>query len=233
VRNTPLFCLHGFGVRSWFFDPLKSHFAQERLVVAPDLYESTISGRVKQALAALDNLLRSGENPPVIVGHSLGGVIGSIIASKVKTITGLILLATPFDGRKGSKLLLNLQRFLIKRNLIPNRLAMSWFFSDLTPKKTQKAFFEKVVPEPSTLIDETFLPTLPHVEILPQIRIPTLCIGSRDDKIVNFHQMEKTTNLIPNATLWLMDDLNHSELIHGPSIVTKPLFDKIEAFLAK
>ncbi len=230
-KESPLLCLHGFGVRSWFFDPFVQLFASERVVHAPDLYERTILGRVRQGGEALKQLEEISRKQAIVVGHSLGGVVGAILASKnPQTIAGLILISTPFDGRQGSRLFLGLQKFLIKRDLIPDRIAMSWFFSDVTPRETQISFFKKIVPEPPTLIDETFLPILPHSTILPSIKIPTLCIGSRDDKVVSVSQMEKVAKAIPNAELWLTEKLNHSEILHGPPSATSHVYGRIRAF---
>jgi pimeloyl-[acyl-carrier protein] methyl ester esterase len=231
-NQTPLLCLHGFGVRGWFFDPIRSHFKQERTISTPDLYERTISGRLAQAVEELTSISASTKSKVIVMGHSLGGVIGSILASKFpKKIAGLVLIATPFDGRGGNRLSIGIQKFLVKRQLIPDSLAMGLFFSNVTAKETQKAFFEKVVPEPPALIDEIFLPELPHVKILPKISVPTLCLGSRDDKTVSFHQMEKLSLAIPKVTLWLTEDLNHSELLHGPESATAHVFERIRDFV--
>jgi pimeloyl-ACP methyl ester carboxylesterase len=229
-KQLPILCLHGFGVRGWFFDPIRDHFGDKRSIFTPDLYERTISGRLDQAVDELTSITSS-KNKAIVMGHSLGGVIGSILASKYpKKIAGLVLLATPHDGRKGNRISLGIQKFFVKRQLIPDSLAMGLFFSNITPEEVQKAFFEKVVPEPPALIDEIFLPVYPHVEILSQIKIPTLCLGSRDDKTINFQQIEQISLSIPDATLWLTDHLNHSELLHGPASAIAHVFDKIRDF---
>ncbi|MHA2407139.1 MAG: alpha/beta fold hydrolase [Candidatus Ranarchaeia archaeon] len=230
-NQSPILCLHGFGVRGWFFDPIRKRFSEMRPISTPDLYERTIAGRLDQAIEVLNTIFTSSNNKAIVVGHSLGGVIGSILASKYpKKIAGLLLLATPYDGREGNRISIGIQKFLVKRQLIPDKLAMGLFFSNITPKENQKAFFEKVVPEPPALIDEIFLPVLPHVKVLSKIKIPTLCMGSRDDKTVSFQQMEKLSLAIPNATMWLTDHLNHSELLHGPESATSHVFERIGDF---
>ncbi|MHA1713105.1 MAG: alpha/beta fold hydrolase [Candidatus Ranarchaeia archaeon] len=230
-NTNAIICLHGFGVRGWFFDPIKRLFQGKRFILAPDLDALRTLGRTQQALHILKENSKS-KGPCFILGHSLGGVIAVLAANTMQNkVAGLILIATPLHGPKGNRLTRWFQKFLIKRKLIPDSIAWPKFFSDITDHATQKAFFTKVVQEPPTLIDEVFQSDYPHIAHLCNIRVPTLCIGSYDDRTVSTAEIKGLAQQIPNAELWLTTKLNHSELIYGPTMHTKPVFEKINSFL--
>ncbi|MHA1917837.1 MAG: alpha/beta hydrolase [Candidatus Ranarchaeia archaeon] len=230
TKSTPLFMIHGFGVRSWFFDPLKKIFAN-RVVFTPDLYENSIEGRVQQVIDLIKKNTSKGEKV-ILIGHSLGGVISVIVSSRLKEkIVGLILIATPAEGMKLSKLSRSFQKIMVKKQLIPDKVAMSKFFSLITSMEVQKSFFDQVNVESDNLIDEIFEEKYPHSELLEKISVPTLCLGSKDDDIVNFTNLEKIAKSIQNSELCLVDKLNHSEIIHGPEIFTEKVFKIIKKFV--
>lgn len=105
----PLFCMHGYWSTPATFARLKARFeAQGHVVTAPPLpYHDrdpslapaaeigtlTIEDYARFLVAEIEKLALLGLGPPVIIGHSMGGLLAQIVAARVPH-AGLVLLST-------------------------------------------------------------------------------------------------------------------------------------------
>ncbi len=176
--------VHGYGVRGSFWDKLKPRLEQSGIsVIAPDLAGDSPEDLAKQIEALVRR--ESPGAPVMLVGHSLGGILCSLVASRVDTaiVSHVAVIAAPFGGR--ARKLNPIVRFLIRFRLLPQFLVRPRFFSAATAKADQKRWFARAVPESprlqSVLFAEGWFPAEAFSSPLSQ---RTLVIYSEADRIV-------------------------------------------------
>lgn len=142
--------VHGYGVRGSFWDKLKPRLERSGTrVLAPDLAGNS-PGELADQIETLARA-ESGGRPVMLVGHSLGGILCALVASRVNTgvASHVVVIAAPFGGR--ARKLNPLVRFLIRFRLLPQFLVRPRFFSAATSKADQKRWFARAVPESPAL----------------------------------------------------------------------------------
>lgn len=102
----PMLCLHGLGGSGRYWAGLAPHLAAERTLIAPDLAgfgrsdkPATVGYHRTFHLEVLEGLLdQMGiESRLTIAGHSMGGVLGALLALRRRAaVEALALVATPF-----------------------------------------------------------------------------------------------------------------------------------------
>ena len=104
-RGPAVVCLHGLGGSGRYWTELH-HLLHDHTVVAPDLAGFGRSDQPQMRydrefhlgnLAALVDW--AGDQNPTVVGHSVGGVLAALWASR-NQVSGLALLGTPFPRRE-------------------------------------------------------------------------------------------------------------------------------------
>ncbi len=102
---TTVLAVHGLGGSGRYWDGLAEALGDGFRVVAPDL--GGFGGSSKQRdpadrafhLATLDRVAESLAEPAVVIGHSLGGVLGMLWAARrPDAIAGLVMAASPFPS---------------------------------------------------------------------------------------------------------------------------------------
>lgn len=176
--------VHGYGVRGSFWEKLAPRLECSGLsVLTPDL-----AGDSPEDLAGQIEMLArtaAADAPVMLVGHSLGGILCSLVASRVDAgvVSHVAVIAAPFGGR--TRKLNPFVRFLIRFRLLPQFLARPRFFSAATPKVDQKRWFARAVPESPhlqrVLFAEGWFPAEAFSAPLSQ---RTLVIYSEADRIV-------------------------------------------------
>ncbi len=153
VRSIML--VHGYGVRGSFWDKLQPRLQHNGVtVLAPDF-----EGDSPQQLASqIEELAQqhSVAGPVALVGHSLGGILCALAASRVEpvVVSHLVVIAAPYGARARS--MHPLLRFLIRHRLLPPFLVRPRFFSSATRKADQKLWFKRAVPESEALQEVLF-----------------------------------------------------------------------------
>ena len=148
-------CLHGFGVRGNFWDPLIPELSKlsEQNIIAPDLDFSTIDSAINSSRKSIIN---NQDKVSVIIGHSLGAVLAlrqELVNLDNKNIY-LILLGCGMPIKMHS-IVTGITRIIMKYGyLLPDHFWQSSFFSSITPQDIQDKFFSKVVKESNTFINE-------------------------------------------------------------------------------
>jgi pimeloyl-ACP methyl ester carboxylesterase len=89
----PLLFIHGAFCGGWAFDGFRARLAAAGFEGhAPDLRGHVANVSMSDYAADIAKLAGALAAPPIIVGHSLGGLIAQLVAQKVK-VAGLVLLA--------------------------------------------------------------------------------------------------------------------------------------------
>lgn len=218
----PLMLLHGlFGALSNFSD-LIEHFKHTHKVIVPilplydlDLLHTTVKGLAKHVQQFIDH---KGYDQIHLLGNSLGGHVGLVhILShpeKIKTLT-LTGSSGLFENAMGDS--------------YPKRGDYEYIRA-----KTAETFYNPAVAT-KELVDEVFEITNSRIKVikiialaksairnnlgeeLGQIKVPTLLIWGKNDKVTPPFVAEDFHKLIPNSELAFIDECGHAPMMEVPA----------------
>jgi non-heme chloroperoxidase len=201
---SPVVMIHGAFCGGWAFDGWRALFeAQGYDVHTPTLRHH---GQGKQGLAALartsmldyahdlEQLLDGLDEPPVLVGHSLGGLLAQMLAAR-RPIAALVLLApsapwgmmpsTPFEFVSAQTLYLS--GAFWAQALEPTHWIASANALDLVPEESRDAIFARFVPESGLATFEIMhwmLDLKRATQVDPRaVTCPTLCLAGARDRV--------------------------------------------------
>lgn len=197
-----LLCLHGFGVRGYFWEVIKPHLESvyDR-VLTPDLQMDTIATVLESGRRLAQEAAGEDRAPVAIMGHSLGGVVGALAARELgpPAVDRVVLVAPPF-GEK-AEVPGPLLRFLLRQKLIPDFVSRPQFFSSQTPASIQKSIFKRAVDESPELKALIFQPKRFHTDLFDgPLLVPTLVVASEADKVVPVHESLEFADRLGAAT---------------------------------
>ncbi|MFL3050207.1 MAG: alpha/beta hydrolase [Candidatus Neomarinimicrobiota bacterium] len=226
-------CLHGFGVRGNFWDPLIPELSKlsEKNVIAPDLDFSTIDSAIN---SSRNSIINNQDNVSVIIGHSLGAVLAlrqELVILDNENIY-LILLGCGLPMKMNS-IVIAITRMIMKYGyLLPDHFWQPRFFSPITPQDIQDKFFSKVVKESNTFINELTSKNnylLNFLENIERSFPRTLFITGTKDSLTTTERTVALANKL-NATFISIDNAGHNDLIYSES-VRKKVVKEIISFL--
>jgi len=217
----PLMLLHGlFGALSNFSD-LIEHFKHTHKVIVPilplydlDLLHTTVKGLAKHVQQFIDH---KGYDQIHLLGNSLGGHVGLVYIlshpEKIKTLT-LTGSSGLFENAMGDS--------------YPKRGDYEYIRA-----KTAQTFYDPAVAT-KELVDEVFEITNSRIKVikiialaksairnnlgeeLGQIKVPTLLIWGKNDKVTPPFVAEDFHKLIPNSELAFIDQCGHAPMMEVP-----------------
>jgi len=217
----PLMLLHGlFGALSNFSD-LIEHFRHTHKVIVPilplydlDLLHTTVKGLAKHVQQFIDH---KGYDQIHLLGNSLGGHVGLVYIlshpEKIKTLT-LTGSSGLFENAMGDS--------------YPKRGDYEYIRA-----KTAETFYDPAVAT-KQLVDEVFEITNSRIKVikiialaksairnnlgeeLGQIKVPTLLIWGKNDKVTPPFVAEDFHKLIPNSELAFIDQCGHAPMMEVP-----------------
>ena len=218
----PLMLLHGlFGALSNFSD-LIEHFRHTHKVIVPilplydlDLLHTTVKGLAKHVQQFIDH---KGYDQIHLLGNSLGGHVGLVYIlshpEKIKTLT-LTGSSGLFENAMGDS--------------YPKRGDYEYIRA-----KTAETFYDPAVAT-KQLVDEVFEITNSRIKVikiialaksairnnlgeeLGQIKVPTLLIWGKNDKVTPPFVAEDFHKLIPNSELAFIDQCGHAPMMEVPN----------------
>ena len=218
----PLMLLHGlFGALSNFSD-LIEHFKHTHKVIVPilplydlDLLHTTVKGLAKHVQQFIDH---KGYDQIHLLGNSLGGHVGLVYIlshpEKIKTLT-LTGSSGLFENAMGDS--------------YPKRGDYEYIRA-----KTAETFYDPAVAT-KELVDEVFEITNSRIKVikiialaksairnnlgeeLGQIKMPTLLIWGKNDKVTPPFVAEDFHKLIPNSELAFIDQCGHAPMMEVPN----------------
>ena len=230
----PLMLLHGlFGALSNFSD-LIEHFRHTHKVIVPilplydlDLLHTTVKGLAKHVQQFIDH---KGYDQIHLLGNSLGGHVGLVYIlshpEKIKTLT-LTGSSGLFENAMGDS--------------YPKRGDYEYIRA-----KTAETFYDPAVAT-KELVDEVFEITNSRIKVikiialaksairnnlgeeLGQIKVPTLLIWGKNDKVTPPFVAEDFHKLIPNSELAFIDECGHAPMMEVPAAFNEILEQFLKA----
>jgi 2-hydroxy-6-oxonona-2,4-dienedioate hydrolase len=230
----PLMLLHGlFGALSNFSD-LIEYFKHTHKVIVPilplydlDLLHTTVKGLAKHVQQFIDH---KGYDQIHLLGNSLGGHVGLVYIlshpEKIKTLT-LTGSSGLFENAMGDS--------------YPKRGDYEYIRA-----KTAETFYDPAVAT-KVLVDEVFEITNSRIKVikiialaksairnnlgeeLGQIKVPTLLIWGKNDKVTPPFVAEDFHKLIPNSELAFIDQCGHAPMMEVPHAFNEILAQFLKA----
>lgn len=209
MKNTPLLFIHGAWHGAWCWDEYFLPYFAERgyTVYAPSLRGHGQSdgkkrlrwSSAKDYLADVAETAAKLSQPPVIIGHSMGGYVVQKYLESV-TLPGAILLASvPPQGVLG--ITLRILRYFpekfvklnLKLSLYPlvetAALAQHQLFSKNMPQEQVNRYFQQLGDESYRAFLDMLLLNLPKPK---RVNTPMLVLGGRDDNIFTVDEVKAT-----------------------------------------
>lgn len=202
----PIVLIHGAFCAAWALDTYRAFFeADGANVIAPTLrYHDGRPGvrpprelgttSLLEYAADLEALVRALEEPPIIIGHSMGGLLAQMIAARVP-VRALVLLApsapwgtlptSPWEIVSAQGLYLAGQFW--NQTLKPEQWVAESHALDLLPRGEREATFARFVPESGLATFEIMhwpvdLRRASNVEA-SSVKCPVLCVGAEFDRV--------------------------------------------------
>jgi pimeloyl-ACP methyl ester carboxylesterase len=194
-KQTPVLLIHGTFSRSLHMQPLADRFtAAGYSCIVPSLPGHDPSDpRTLDALTlqdyrtAVEHIRSALSIPPILVGHSMGGLLAQQLAAS-GPCAALVCLATAPPGpvwpqlRSLGDLFPMLPRFLLGSSFRPSLSAFCNMGAQDLPAEEQRAVFETVGYE-SVRAYRAMVFGTSHVAV-GEIRCPVLCITPGDDRMI-------------------------------------------------
>lgn len=199
-RRPPLLLVHGYMVGAWWFELVQTLLAERGWtswavnlrgrgggVWRGPLGRVTVCDYVDDALLAARALAdRQGVARPVVVGHSMGGLVAQKVAEAGMASAAVLLCPAPPRGIRFATLpmlvaeLRHLWPTIRRRALSASRAEFAFMnFNRIAPAEWD-ALFARVVPDSSTAGSELLFARIPVDE--SRVRCPVLVVAASDDR---------------------------------------------------
>ncbi|MFN7143055.1 MAG: alpha/beta hydrolase [Myxococcota bacterium] len=219
--ETTAVLLHGIGLGPWLWEPWAPHFAEAgiRTVAlrlpghAPDARNVGLAETLHEVSAAIDAVTVAYGGPVALVGHSMGGLVAQVLASRRAFASVALVCPLP----PGQVRVLPHRRalrgaFTLARPLLggaPLRIGWPLYRAvglDVMDEATARACFDRTCAWPNRLCRE--LATARPVVDPTAVTAPVLvAIGARDTVVA--WDASRLLGDLYEAVTWRYDDLGH------------------------
>ena len=230
-RSTPLLFVHGAWHGAWCWDEyFLPYFAQHGYAVhAPILRghggsEGRDRIRFHRIAAYVEDVAQAASQlptPPVIVGHSMGGLVVQKYLETHSPPAAVLLASVPPAGVLATTL-----RIAARHPLPFLKVNLTWSLYHLTatPELCREAFFSKTMPEDKVkgyfarTTDESYLGfldmmvfALPHPK---RVKTPALVLGAADDTIFHVDEVQATARAY-NTAAEIFPNMAHDMMLEA------------------
>jgi pimeloyl-ACP methyl ester carboxylesterase len=232
--KAPLLAVHGLGGSGRYWDGLARRVGERFRVLAPDLAGFGSSDKPAVSydrafhLECLDAAIRElgGDEPLVVVGHSLGAVFAALFASRHPGRTAaLALAAAPFPTGEGEPAWARRSPPAAVR-VAGGLLRAAWPVVAV-PVGAARGYPAAVVRDfgrqrlhgrTRTMVSALYEPSV--IDELGSVRrlspgVPALLVNARDDRTVRLSDQERWADLLPGAARVVLEDGGHQFLLRS------------------
>ncbi len=231
--------VHGAFCAGWAFDAFRRPFeAAGHTVIAPDLPghesqpgRSTVTGQSMSDYAkAIGRLIDDQPAPPILIGHSLGGLVAQMAAARSR-VAGLILLApsSPWGvtGSTAEEAISAVSLYALgpywALPVDPDYGSARRYLFDRLPREERRALFARLVPESGRALWETlnwWLDPFATTQVSAHaIRAPVMAVAGGLDAIhptatvrAIAKRLGGETVVLPQMSHWLVGEPGWQEV---------------------
>ena len=219
--------IHGAWHGKWCWDKhFRAAFSENGYeVITFDLPGHEVPGKVKginrysinDYVEALEKEVQQLDSLPILIGHSMGGLILQKYLERNTCKKAIFLASVPPYGVINATL-----KFARKAYFYPGLLSMNLYLLVNSEAKSKHAFFRENISQEalkeytSQMCSESFKAflnmLLPRVKVTEHSNIPTLVVGGMQDKIFSESDNERTAKKF-NAKLIMLDNVAHDMML--------------------
>lgn len=249
LSETPLLFIHGACHGAWCWEEnfldyfaergFSSHAVSLRGHGKSEGREKVRWASIRDYVSDVAQIAGRFQNKPVVIGHSLGGLVVQKYLERHEAPAGVLVAPSPVSGmfRDGTRLFFR-NPFLFLRVFAtldtqkvygsPER-ARAWLFSESASKTKVAGYTEKIGPESFRAFLE-MLYLLPKPEL---IKSPLLVLGAENDTVVSRNSILKTARAY-QADLKIFPNMAHDLMLdEGWEKVADFIFEWLKKRLVK
>jgi len=246
-RRPPLVFLHGAFAGAWVwaerFLPWFAHRGYPAYALSfrghgdsvggEDLHELGISDYVEDVLS----VLRGFEQPPVLIGHSMGGYVVQKVVMEADVRAYVLLASVPPTGLMGPAITMAWSRPWLLARLFeiqsqgmevvsPETLREAFFWSDV-PERQAASYLMKVQNESRRATLDLYWPAVMNLARLRQV--PALVVGARRDPLISALHVQQTAAIVGTSPV-LIPGMGHAMMLE---LGWEDVADRIHGFLTR
>jgi pimeloyl-ACP methyl ester carboxylesterase len=222
---TPIIMVHGAFCGGWTFDAFRQPFeAKGYTCLTPDLRGHAHGGQPAGASMShyaddLAELVRSQAKPPILIGHSLGGLVAQMTAAKAP-VAGLILLAPSapwgIQGGTMAEAISAVSLYALgpfwSQAVAPDYSLAKQYSLNRMPRDERRAIYARMVPESGRALWETLNwwldPFMTTQVATYRIKAPVLGVAGGQDQI---HPPATVKQIVARLSgeLKVFDEMSH------------------------
>jgi non-heme chloroperoxidase len=229
--------VHGANEGGWCFDKFKRVFeglgftchAQDLIFHGSDAKDAKtrlVGVGMGDYLAQLRTLLKTFAAPPVLMGHSMGGILVQQLAAEGLARALILAAPTPRSGilpatdseKQLGQDMMSLGAFW-KTVINPDFNLAKVLTLNCVPEAEQRTLFERFGPESGLAFFQMFFWMFDQTNATSvdteRVRCPVLCLIGKDDKIVSPASARVTASAYAGSTFWQLDG-------HGHMLILEP-----------
>ena len=232
----PLFLLHGWGCNITTFNAIHRFLEQHFLVVGVDFAgfgqseEPSEVWGVEEYTRSVEAIAQhEGITSPILIGHSFGGRVSIVYASRNKVQKVVLVDAAGVKPRRSFTYYRKVYTFKLMKHLarllLGEKRAAKWIESRRA--KAGSSDYSQATPMMRAILSKVVNEDLCH--LMPKISAPTLLFWGENDTATPLADAKKMESLIPDAGLVTVAGAGHFSFLENPQ-----LFERVLAsFLAK
>ncbi len=232
----PVLLIHGMFGGAWYWEPYQQFFATRGFTTyavdlrghhgsreVADIGKVSVRDYVADALAVAATLGR-----PIVIGHSMGGIIAQRLAEENAVIAAVLLCAdpprwiTPLSIGLLTRMVRYLPELLLAKPLFPTRADADFLMYNRMPVEERASQYAQLVPESGRAGFEMSVGTI--AVDAGRVRCPVLSITAEDDQF-----------LVPRVGRAIARKYHARSMTfpgHGHSIMSEPGWEKPAADIA-
>lgn len=235
-EGRPLLLLHGWGCDGTIFDFVQPHLAERFRVLTLDLAgfgrsdEPAAVWGIEEYTRSVEAIARhEGITRPILVGHSFGGRVSILFASRNATCKVVLVDSAGVKPRRTMAYYRKVYTYKIARRLLPLAVgrARAERVIDRYRSKAGSSDYNNASPRMRAILSKCVNEDLCHV--MPRIEAPTLLFWGECDTATPLSDAHRMERLIPDAGLVSVAGAGHFSFLENRDLFIRV----IDSFLAR